>query len=158
MPGGWRTDKQAAFLRAHGLNDNVSFDQASAMIDQVKGSGGGGRPSTPGGCTPKQSALLARHGYPTNVSFDTASQIIEQLKANGWKRPDDAVQQPYATAAQQYAPTPQPPQYVPPAPTYAPHPPQTPYPTSMVPPPQFQNGTAATWGGQPQFDGVPSFG
>lgn len=109
------TQKQANILQEFGYDTNVSFQQASQIIDgiarngwqrpnapprgQRNGQGAPGNHRQSGNrppqqrngnnrCTARQAEVLQEFGYDPNVSFDEARTILDELAANGWQRHD----------------------------------------------------------------------
>jgi hypothetical protein len=115
------TDKQKNVLADFGYNPNVTFEEASAIIDKIAANGwqrtttdgqqqpaATGAPSNrPAGnpCTAKQKACLEKFGLDPHVTFERARVELDKLAANNWQLPSTpAVTQtaPSPPAASQY--------------------------------------------------------
>lgn len=104
------TRKQADVLCKFGYDPNVTFDEASAIIDRIAANGWkrpdedgdeapkrGRKPAGKakqerrgslygdGQPTEKQIRTLQKFGLPTDVSFERASQLIARVAENNWQ-------------------------------------------------------------------------
>jgi len=117
------TPKQQNVLADFGYNPNVTFDEASKLIDAIA-KNGWKRPSEDGEpegprptpksnvprdgsnpCTAKQAACLEKFGMNPNVTFAQASAALDALAANNWQplaEPVSVAQTAPAPAGDQY--------------------------------------------------------
>lgn len=103
------TQKQQNVLADFGYAPNVTFDEASAIIDRIANNGWK-RPEEDGApaaapaatatataapsnrpegnpCTAKQAACLEKFGLDPNVTFEQARVELDKLAANNWQLP-----------------------------------------------------------------------
>jgi hypothetical protein len=102
------TDKQAACLKKFGYAVPGTFEEASAIIDDLANNGwkrpdgkpvpdDGPKPKKDwskepgrGPATTKQKAILEKYEYETDgVTFEDASSLISELAANNWEPLED---------------------------------------------------------------------
>jgi superfamily II DNA or RNA helicase len=78
--GKYLTEKQTGLLLKQGINPDMPYHQAKALLDECF------RRWDKGLCSFKQSKLLQRFGYSPDMGREDAKATIDKLAKNGWRK------------------------------------------------------------------------